>query len=69
MSSIHVESLERLGFTIVSLVDLEVLFLDLFIREEKFGTRCLPIENILHEELVNGKRTLVILNGIALTVE
>ena len=69
MSSIHVESLERLGFTIVSLVDLEVLFLDLFIREEKFGTRCLPIENILQEELVNGKRTLVILNGIAFTVE
>lgn len=69
MSSIDVESFECLSFTIVSLIDLEVLFLDFFIREEKLGARCLSIKNFLEEELMDSKRTLVVLNGIAFTVE
>lgn len=69
MSSIYVESFECLSFTIVSLIDLEVLFLDLFVRKEKLGARCLSIKNFLEEELMDSKRTLVVLNGIAFTVE
>lgn len=69
MSSIHFESFVGLSFSVVSLVYLEVLFLYHFIKEEKLRTRGLSFNEILKEVFMYSNGTLVVLSGMAFTVE
>ena len=48
---------------------MEMLFLDLFIWEEKFGSRGLAFDEILEEVFMDSNGTLVVLSGKVFTVE
>jgi hypothetical protein len=69
VSSVDIETLECFGFEEEGLVDLEMLFFDVFIREKEPCPGSLSLDERLGQYFMNSQGTTVILCDFLITVE